>query len=281
MPELPEVETIANRLKDLIVGKTISKVVVMREKSFSGDVANVKGQKIIDVIRRAKIIQIKLSNNFNILVHLKMTGQFIYIDDDVRVGGGHPSADWINELPGKHTRITYFFTDGSKLFFNDMRVFGWNRVLSNDEVREVLAEYGPDVNTDKFTASYLAEKINNKSVPIKLAIMDNAIVSGIGNIYACDALHLAKISPQKSAKLLSNEEIKRLVEAAKLVINLGIKLGGATMDNYRHVDGFSGRYQEKVRVYGRVGEVCSECGSIIEKVKLGGRGTFYCPVCQA
>lgn len=280
MPELPEVETIARRLKDRVIGKTITDLEVLREKSFQGQQSLIIRQQITGVSRRAKIIRIQLSNALNILVHLKMTGQLIYVDDNHRVGGGHPTADWTNELPAKHTRVVLDLSDNAILYFNDMRVFGWLKVMTDEQVEHEYSKLGPDVISEAVTPQFLAEKINKKTQPIKQVIMDNAIMCGLGNIYACDALHLAKIHPLRKANTLSPKEIEVLVAASKDVLNLGIELGGATMDSYRHIDGFSGKYQEKVRVYGQNGKPCIVCGTEIKKIQLGGRGTFFCEECQ-
>lgn len=280
MPELPEVETIALRLKDVVVGRTIEDIQVLRDKSFQGATQRVMGRTITDVSRRAKIIRLHLIDNENILIHLKMTGQLIFVDGEHRVGGGHPTADWVNELPAKHTRVVLTLSEGATLFFNDMRVFGWLKVMTDDQVAEEFAKLGPDVIADEVTPAFVFAKIQKRSQPIKQVIMDNALMCGLGNIYACDALHLAQIHPLRKANTLSEQEVVALVSASKTVLNLGIKLGGATMDSYRHIDGFSGNYQEKVRVYGQNGKPCLVCGSEIKKMKLGGRGTFYCEVCQ-
>lgn len=280
MPELPEVETIARRLRELVVGKMINNVAVLREKSFQGDTESIIGETITDVSRRAKIIRVHLSNNRNILIHLKMTGQLIYVDETHRVGGGHPTADWTNDLPAKHTRVVLTLSDGATLYFNDMRVFGWLKALSDEQVVAEYSKLGPDVIDDVVTTQFVFDKIKKRTQPIKQVIMDNALMCGLGNIYACDALHLALINPLRRANTLSEQEVEILVAASKTVLNLGIELGGATMDSYRHVDGFSGRYQEKVRVYGKNGEECMVCGTEIKKMQLGGRGTFYCDVCQ-
>lgn len=280
MPELPEVETIARRLRDVVVGKTIDEIDVLRDKSFQGNRQQVTGRRIVDVSRRAKLIRLQLNDDMNILIHLKMTGQLIYVDGEHRVGGGHPTADWVNELPAKHTRVVMKLSDGATLFFNDMRVFGWLKIINNEELIINNAKLGPDVIDEVVTPEFVFERIQGRSQPIKQVIMDNALMCGLGNIYACDALHLAKIHPLRKANSLSKEEVGTLVEASKTVLNLGIELGGATLHDYRHIDGFSGGYQEKVRVYGKNGDKCMVCGSEIKKMNLGGRGTFYCETCQ-
>lgn len=300
MPELPEVETIAKKLNSVLRDKLITKIKVHREKSFQGDPNIVIGQKIIEVSRRAKLIRFHFPEKLNLLAHLKMTGQFIFIDDLHKIGGGHPSSDWVNDLPSSHTRVEIDISpltqlknkrnyqiksknlpiNTSKLFFNDMRVFGWLKVLSDAEVEEEYQKYGPDINTENASYSYFKKKLKSTARKIKQVVMDNKIISGVGNIYACDGLNLAKVHPMRPANSLSEYEIKTLLEALKEVIDLGIKLGGATISDYKNVDGFSGKYQDEVRTYGRDGLECKNCFGIIEKIKIGGRGTFYCSKCQ-
>ncbi len=280
MPELPEVETIAIRLNEVLREKHISRVEILREKSFQGDVADIAGSKIMAVTRKAKVLQIHLSNDLCILIHLKMTGQLIYVEDGKRYGGGHPSDDWVNELPSKHTRVIMEFAEGGTLFFNDMRVFGWLKVLDTAGVEKEMAGYAPDIIDPVITPAYLAKVFQRRSQSIKLVIMDNSVVAGIGNIYANDALHLAKVSPMRPANSLSSAEIQKIYESALFVINKGIELGGATIENYKNVDGMSGGYQNIVRVYQREGEKCLECGTSIIRTKQGGRSTFYCSSCQ-
>lgn len=280
MPELPEVETIARRLATLIPGKTLRSIEVHREKSFQGNISLVRNQLIKRVSRRAKIIQILFQNNLSFLVHLKMTGQLIYVDDHTRVGGGHPTADWVSALPTKYTRVTLHFSDKSHLFFNDMRVFGWVKVVDESGVEREFSSLGPDVIDKSLTADYVLQKLKNRRVPIKQIIMDNTLMCGLGNIYACDALNLSKIHPERPASSLSPTEVENLVTASKYVLQKGIEYGGTTIDNYVQVDGFAGKYQEVMRVYGRVGLPCRECKTRIMKIRVGGRGTYYCPNCQ-
>jgi formamidopyrimidine-DNA glycosylase len=281
MPELPEVETITKRLKPYLIGKTISHITKHHAKTFQGNPNDILGRSVSDITRRAKMIRIQLDKQKNLLIHLKMTGQIIFVDDQHRVGGGHPTEDWIASLPSKHTRIQIKFADGAQLFFNDQRLFGWMKVMSNEEVEREFAKYAPDVISPEFTLEYFAQIVARRSVPIKLLIMDNAIVSGIGNIYACDALNLAQISPFQKANTLASDQVEQLYSAVKATIQKGIDLGGATTDGkYIDVHGFAGKYQLEARVYDRKGKACPNCGSEIVKEKLGGRGTYYCSNCQ-
>lgn len=285
MPELPEVETIVRRLGEVLPNKKIVKIIVYKEKSFLGDSQIVAGLPIIAVSRRAKLIRFHLPNGLNLLAHLKMTGQFIYVDvSGVRLGGGHPTADWVSELPSIHTRVSFELEDqlGKKhsLFFNDQRIFGWVRLVTDAQVELEYNKYGPDIHTDAASVEYFSQKLSKTGRKIKQVIMDNSIISGVGNIYACDGLNLCKIHPERKANSLTAVEVSELLSALKKVIILGIELGGATIDNYRTVDGFAGKYQEQVLVYGREGESCKNCGGAITKTKIGGRGTFFCPSCQ-
>jgi formamidopyrimidine-DNA glycosylase len=210
-----------------------------------------------------------------------MSGQLIYVDGEFRTGGGHPTDDWVQQLPSKHTRIVFKLDDGTMLFFNDQRIFGWIRAMSDAETAQSLGSLAPDVIDERITPEYLYEKAQRRSIPVKQFIMDNQIVAGVGNIYACDALNLARISPTRSTSTLSEAEVQRLLEAMRHVVHKGIELGGATAHGkYVDVAGLAGRYQNVMRVYNRKGEVCPNCSTPIEKIKLGGRGTYFCPSCQ-
>ncbi len=281
MPELPEVETVVRRLNEVLPGRRFVDLSVYKDKSFGGQREQVVDAGIDQVSRRAKIIRFHLSNGLNLVTHLKMTGQLIYVSDEIRLGGGHPTADWVHDLPARHTRIEYTLDDGAKLFFNDQRIFGWMKIMDDGQWLMVDSKLGPDINSPDLTVDYLADKLKNRSIPIKQAIMNNDIVCGVGNIYACDGLNLAKINPTRESKSLSKGEIGTLVDCLKWVIERGIELGGTTFDGkYVGIDGFAGGYQKELRVYGREGEACPNCGAEISKIKLGGRGTYYCPSCQ-
>ncbi len=281
MPELPEVETITARLRPVLLNKQIVSVEELHPKPFQGNSKSILNQVIESVERRAKIIRIRFGNQQNILIHLKMTGQLIYVDDHQRLGGGHPTEDWIKALPSKHTRVVLTFNDNSKLFFNDQRLFGWLKVMSDQEVEKEFAKYGPDVNTDKFQLEQFANKIKSKSQPIKLTLLDHTIVAGIGNIYACDILHISKIAPTRPSKSLTEKEVETVFTFSKEIIAKGIELGGTTFDGkYVNIDGMAGGYQKVARVYGRAGEACIVCGTAITKDRLGGRGTYWCTTCQ-
>jgi len=268
MPELPEVEIIVRQLNKVLRGMVIERVEVLREKSFKGEIKELVGRKIKKVGRKSKMMVMEFMELKKVvLIHLKMTGQLIYIDsrlrgndeEEMRIVGGHPTADWVNELPSKHTRVIIYFKNGSRLFFNDMRAFGWMKIGD-------VPRLPPDVVDKEFTLQLFKELVSGSKRAIKLVLMDQKKIGGVGNIYANDGLFLAKIDPKKMASSLDNNEIERLHKAIKKVINKGILLAG--------------KYQNYFLVYGREGEKCKRCGEEIKKFKLGGRGTYWCLKCQ-
>jgi len=281
MPELPEVETIRRQLKEVLVGKTISKIEVLRAKSFAGDPKSLIGRKIKDIQRKSKVIEVSFEDHEKMVtVHLKMTGQLVFVDGEMRVSGGHPTADWVNGLHSKHTRVVWTFDDGSKLFFNDMRVFGWMKLVERTQELKNSRYQVPDVIDKDFTEDYLFNVLKRSKKAVKLVLLDQDKVGGLGNIYVCDALFLAGIRPDRRTESLNKSEVMRLHKAIVKVINLGIKFGGASLSNYVDVSGLGGTYQDHFLVYKREGEKCLNCNEIIRKIKLGGRGTFFCPSCQ-
>ena len=282
MPELPEVETIRSGLSDRIVKKTICQVEVLNRKSFVGKKASVLGQRVVSVKRRAKILQLKLNHEESLLFHLKMTGQLILSDKAARFAGGHPSLDWLDDLPNKHTRITFTFDDGSRLFFNDLRKFGWCKALSEAETVDEFTKYGPEPFSQKLNPSYLYQKaIKRKSITVKQFLLDQSVVAGIGNIYNDESLFQAKISPKAKAKNLNLADWQKIIKSIRSVLRKGIKYGGTTDSDYVNSEGKSGQMQDYLKVYHQTGNNCpNACGETIQRIKIGGRGTYYCPSCQ-
>ena len=186
----------------------------------------------------------------------------------------------MSELPSKHTKVIIEFSDGSKLFFNDLRGFGWMKLVDSIKYQEYSMKQPPDVVDDEFTEDYFGAVLSKTSRPIKVVLMDQTKIGGVGNIYANDALFWAGVDPRRPAKKLSEKEIKNLYMAVRKVIQLGIEYGGASESDYIDVSGMGGKYQEHFLVYKQNGKKCRNCTSEIKKIKLGGRGTYYCPVCQ-
>lgn len=279
MPELPEVEVVRLFLDSHLIGKTISDLCIITPKSFLGNPKLVKGQKIIKTSRLGKQLSLYLDNNLILLFHLKMTGQII-------LGGfvfGHPTPkEDKSVLPNKSTRLIFTFSDGSKLFFNDQRKFGWVKLLNQSELVDFQKNLGLDVLSAKFTPKYFYQQINKTVRPIKTVLLDQTKFAGIGNIYANDALFLAKINPSRPANKINFKQASTLCHFLKKIMLESIKVGGSTAkDNkYLHPDGSIGQNQFNFQVYQRDGEPCLFCHTLIKRLKIGGRGTFYCPQCQ-
>jgi len=282
MPELPEVETIKLGLQDKIIGLKISDIEVRVAKIFQGDPKEVISAKIKNINRRAKILIFDLDNDKSLVIHLKLTGQLVYHKNGASAIFGHPIPFAGTTLPSKTTHVIFTFSGGSKLFYNDVRKFGWIKVVATDQVPklQIMTEFGPEPLTPEFTEEKFKEIILRKKTPIKLVLMDQVQIAGVGNIYANEALFLAKIHPQKKANTLSNKEITKLYKSLFLVLREGIKYGGSSENAYVDALGGLGKMQEYLRVYGKTGEKCPKCKDVIKRIALGGRGTFFCPKCQ-
>jgi len=279
MPELPEVETVRLFLDQHILGKTISKIEILSQKSFVGDPELVEGQEIISTSRLGKQLSLHLKNSLILLFHLKMTGQVI-IGDSVF---GHPTPkEDKSVLPNKSTRVVFTFSDATKLFFNDQRKFGWVKVLNKDELAESQKNVGVDILSPAFTDKYFYEKLQNTSRSIKIVLLDQSRFAGIGNIYDNDALFLSKINPKLPANKVTLKQAKILRQNLIDLMRESLFHGGSTAkDNkYIHPDGSFGEHQYHFRVYQRSEEPCLVCQTPIKRIKLGGRGTFFCLKCQ-
>ena len=291
MPELPEVETIRRQLHEVLPGQVIQAVSVLAQKSFLGSFDQIVGARIARVHRRAKVLDIKLDNAMHILIHLKMTGQLIYVKNQrsnnidgasERIVGGHPTEDWVGTLPSKHTRVYLELSDGV-LFFNDQRLFGWVKVVGDPDLENEYKNYGPDIiDTQKVTSAYFYTQLQASRAPIKVVILEQKRMAGVGNIYANDGLFEARIDPRKPSNNLTRKESDALLSSLKKVMNLGIALGGASETNFLHINGMGGMYQKHFLVYKKLGNKClrNGCNGMIQKIQLRGRGTFYCPLCQ-
>jgi len=212
-----------------------------------------------------------------------MTGQLVFVSHDTRFGAGHPSDSLVDQLPDKSTRVEFTFTDGSKLFFNDQRKFGWVRLLPTAEVPNIdfMQKVGPEPLEASFTAEQFAERLQRrKNTNIKAALLDQTVVAGVGNIYADESLWGAKIHPATLVKNISNEKFSRLFTELQFVLNLAIEKGGSSNHTYVNAEGKKGSYMNFARVFRREGLACPRCGTIIEKLRVAGRGTHICPHCQ-
>lgn len=288
MPELPEVETIRRGLELGLVGQCVAAVEVVNAKSFPVGFENiathVEGHGVRHCGRRAKVLILEMDNGYSLLFHLKMTGQLVLVKlDGERFAGGHPTGSMSASLPDKSTRLWMRLESGDTLFFNDQRKFGWVKLIPTAEIGNdpLVRRLGPEPLTDDFTLDGFTVAVQRHGrASIKSIILDQSNVSGVGNIYADEALHLARIHPSRLGGSLNSAEIKRLWRAIMETIALGIEYGGTSFTNYVNALGQKGDYLEHARVFRRQGDPCLVCGTMIEKLRVAGRGTHVCPKCQ-
>ena len=284
MPELPEVETIRRDLTKLIKNKKIIDIEVRKASMVDGPSVTfkkyLKGKSFSQISRRGKLIifDIKNTDRF-MLLHLKMTGQLIYQNKKKIVPGGHPEPV-ITELPNKFSHIIFTFTGGIKLFFNDIRQFGYVRLVNQKELDKKLSEFGAEPLDKKFDLEQFIEIIDHRKKSIKAVLLDQSLLAGVGNIYADEACFIAGIRPGRGADHLKASEIKKLHRAIINILKKSIKHRGTTFSDYRDSHGHAGGFVKFLNVYQREGEKCKECSNIVKKTIVAGRGTRYCPYCQ-
>jgi len=265
MPELPEVETIKRELEKAVLGKKITEVcvhnsVVIREPSADKFKKELSGVIIKNILRKAKVLILELSNGKSLVIHLKMTGQLIYPGN------------------GKKTRVSFKLSDGKTLDFNDQRLFAELRLLDDWHNLKFIQRLGPepfDLTVDKFK-----EMLTPKKTKIKPLLMDQTFISGVGNLYAAEALFRAKIHPERPAASLSDKEKELLFKEIKETLSEAIKYKGSSVDQYVQLSGDPGDYERYHKVYGREGKPCLVCKTAVKRISLGGRGTYFCPKCQ-
>ena len=286
MPELPEVETVRRGLSELIIGKVVASESHDTEKGFPNaphDVAQfLVGATITEIRRRAKVLMIDLSTDYSLVIHLKMTGQLVYVGEQ-RFGAGHPNDSLVNALPDASTRVTLHFTDGTQLFFNDQRKFGWVRLMPTIEIPNIdfMKKVGPEPLEDTFTVSDFAKRLSKRpKTNIKAALLDQSVIAGVGNIYADESLWGAKLHPKRLVSTLSNTDIEHLYHELRTVMSLAIEKGGSSNHTYVNAEGKRGSYMDFARVFRREGLACPRCQTTIEKSRVAGRGTHTCPQCQ-
>ncbi len=272
MPELPEVETVKETLKKQVLNKVIDHVNIyypniIEEPCLEEFKEKIKGQKINNILRRGKWLMFEL-NNYYLLSHLRMEGKYFIRNKD--------------DLVNKHEHISFVFSDNTELRYHDTRKFGRMYLLDKDDVynKKPLNELGLEPWDDNLTSSYLKEKLKNKKIPIKTAILDQSIMVGNGNIYVDEVLFLSRINPLKPANTLNNKELDAIINNTRITLKRAIKAGGTTIRSYTSSDGVHGLFQHELLVHGKDKGNCPECGNNILKIKVNGRGTYYCPKCQ-
>lgn len=273
MPELPEVETISRSLTEKIIGKKIFQVEVFMAKLIKTHhveqfKAVLKGLTIRDIARRGKYLIINFQEGWSLVVHLRMTGQLVV----------RQAQDEII----KHTHAVFTFEDKTQLRFIDIRQFGTMHLVMNDKLDEIsgIQTLGPEPLGEDFTLPYLISALAGKKTKIKAFLLDQKWIAGLGNIYVDEALFQAKIHPLKEAGNLTRTEIERLFHAVRETIKAGIEHRGTTLKDYVDAEGNKGTFQFRLKAYGRSGQACSTCGSLIIREKVAGRSSHICPKCQ-
>ncbi len=280
MPELPEVESIKLQLQKYLVGHKITNIKVKWPKIFSGDKEKILGAPILDIRRFGKVLVVDFENSYSLVIQIKLTGQLLYQGPNLHSAKGL-SQKILGGVGGKHTHVIFRLDRDGVLYYNDVRKFGRMFVIDIDKVKEtgLLGKLGAEFLKDMTLAKF-SEIVQKSGNPIKILLMDQQKMAGVGNIYANDALWLAGVDPRKKSSSLSASARKKLFEAIESVLKEGIKRGGASELAFVTPDGREGNYQDYTLVYGRENEPCKVCKTPIKKIKLGGRGTYFCPVCQ-
>lgn len=269
MPELPEVETIRRELAERIIGKTIRNVEVhhikpLRDVPLEQFLKWQRNRKIIEVGRRGKNLLVHLSDSLSLIIHLKMSGSLTFVIDDRK--------------PLKHTHCIWTFTDGSRLFFRDPRRFGYVILTKRAKMfdRPELQKLGPEP-LPKFPRAVL-ERVVNSRRSIKSVLVDQQVIAGIGNIYADEICHAAKVDPRQPGMELTGDQIEALCQKTPEILKKALREGGTTISDFVRTDGTKGDFALQLRIYGR--DSCPDCGSKTETVKISGRSTRFCPRCQ-
>ena len=272
MPELPEVETVRNSLKLRLIGKKICSVHVYYDGIIESPSVNefqsmILGQTIWDINRYGKWL-IFVLDDYYLLSHLRMEGKYFFKSSKDRVL--------------KHEHVVFLFDDGTELRYMDVRKFGKMNLIKKEDIHSCgpLVGMGLEPWDKGLTSAYLKEKFRNRRLPVKSLLLDQSIIAGIGNIYADEILFLSCIHPLKKGCDLKDDELKKIIKFAREVFEKAIKKGGTTIRSYTSVNGVHGLFQFELYVHGRCHECCKVCGGVIEKIKVGGRGTYYCTCCQ-
>ncbi len=267
MPELPEVETVARRLRDTTPGLTIRSVHVLDSKfdHLIGE-GSLVGSKVQDVIRHGKFLALRLEGDRALLLHMMMSGRIL-----VRRA---------NDLPDPYLRFTLTLDREIQIRFCDPRRFGTAKVIGRSEYRDFQSRLGIEPFSKQFTTTNLVPKLKSRTVAIKTAMLNQSIVAGVGNIYADEALWRARINPLVPAGKLKRGQVRALVRAVRRVLRDGLKSGGTTFSQYADADGRPGTNQLNLNVFRRTGQPCHRCSATIERKVIGGRSSHFCPVCQ-
>jgi len=285
MPELPEVETIRRDLEKKIIGHKIIAVEIRDRKIVKNGATDFQkelvGNEIKKIWRRGKLLMFEIKNDRFLLTHLKMTGQLIYKNHCKITAGGHSLGEIDFQVPNKFTRVFFSFTGGRRLFFNDMRRFGYMKIVDASEKERIWEK---DFGIEPLTANFTWENFKNifvgRKTITKALLMNQKLIAGIGNIYADEICFCARVLPWRRAGALGESELKKIFTCCTKVLQVAIKNRGTTFNDFVDSDGKSGGHYDFLNVYERDGEKCHRCKSIIKKARHAGRGTHFCEVCQ-
>lgn len=285
MPELPEVEMVRRQLEDKVVGKEIAAVEVRADKSAGNDpdfASSLVGKKIEGIERVGKYLFFALSDDSYLTSHLRMTGRLIFVsaDDSEEFGGGHALSSIPESQPHKHTRLIFTFADGSHLYYNDMRKFGYVKRATSEEVAAQKNALGVEPVSDEYSLEEFNDILRDRKTTVKAALLKQSDIAGLGNIYVDEACWRAGVRPDRQAGNLTNGQVEALFAATSSVLEDAIAHGGTTFRDYVDTEGEHGNFTDKLAVFGREGEECPRCGEVIEKSRVAGRGTHICPRCQ-
>lgn len=269
MPELPEVETVRKSLLQRLQNKVITDIDIIYPKVFETNVLEVKKEiinKTIKNINRLGKYLIFDLDDYKLISHLRMEGKYFIKE--------------LNEPYHKHDLVVFTINNSFSLRYNDTRKFGKMQFLKKEEESLALKKLGPEPFDKNLTVNYLRIKLKNKSLPIKSILLDQTIISGIGNIYADEILFASGIDPLKKGKALNDKELITIIDNSIIVLNDAIKNGGTTIRSYSSLDGVAGKFQNNLCVHSKEKEPCKKCNSIIKRIKVNGRSTYFCPICQ-
>lgn len=296
MPELPEVETVKRGLEPILLGQVIKSVDLRRANLRfpfpEGFAAKLAGAKVLSLTRRAKYILVDLDNDHTLITHLGMTGRFTALrprGGDINLGEFYFETDANQNADGPHDHVVFTLGNSVRLVYSDPRRFGMMDLTSTSELsrHKLLKDIGIEPLGNELSVDYIAAKFKDKSAPLKAALLDQRIIAGLGNIYVCEALHRARLSPTRKTKTLvkaksHDSRIDDLLRHIKDILNDAIIAGGSTLQDFVGADGEKGAYQQRFSAYDREGENCSNigCNSQIKRITQSGRSTYYCPTCQ-
>ncbi len=292
MPELPEVETIRRDLETNLLNRRFIAIDLITVKTAKNEadffIKSLLNKRLENINRYGKLLAFKLANTKNyLLIHLKMTGQLILVGTKKKLAGGHSlNSDSFEKavggsLPNKHTRATFKFNGGYNLFFNDLRKFGYLKIVDEKALEKIIKNnYGPEPNSQQLTDSYLKSILANRKSNIKSLLLNQKLIAGLGNIYVDEALFATGIKPTRLGSRITLAEVKVLIKEINKIITKAIKNRGTTFNNYLDSAGKKGNFFQLLKVYGRGGKPCFKCQQPLVKQKIAGRGTHFCKFCQ-